>query len=739
MEGQNTSNCYIPKKVTKANPQDITLGKTTCLQHMPVMMYSINPAGEIVDVSDIWLEKMGYERGEVVGRKSADFLSPDSRKMAVIKWLPELFNDDFCRDIPYTFVKKNGEIFEVLLSANSERDEEGVLLHSYAVLIDATERNRFENELYASELRYRSMIKGMLNGFALHEIICDKNGQPVDYRFLEVNSAFERIVGHTADQLVGRTVLEVLPNTESFWIETYGQVALSRQSIHFENFSTELQRHFDVLAFSSFERQFAVVITDITNRKHTEIKINHSEELFRRTFDQSPIGAAMVSLDYRFIKVNKELCQITGYQAEELLNLRFPDISYADDLALDLKQAEELAQGLIDQYQMDKRYICKDGKHVWVRLSVRLIRDNRGTPLYYLPMMVNINHRKKLEEEKDIQLELFRLINKDNDLKEMVESILSFLKKRSEVDAIAIRLRQGNDFPYYKTVGFPKEFVRRENSLKCFNYKHRQASQGRDQADLECMCGCVINGLYDISLPFFTNGGSFCTNSTSMLLSQSDTLQMPCGIRKHCNEAGYESVLLVPLRVGENTLGLIQFNHKEKNYFTSEFVLLMERLTSHISVAAIQRLAEENLKSKQAELEEMNAALKVLIRSREEDLLEHDRGILINIHQLILPCIERLKLGSLDIQQKSQLHILESNLKTITSPFAKKLSSANSALTPSLLQVADMIKKGLSNKEIAILLGISVKSVETYRKRIRERLHLKNSKINLRAHLINID
>lgn len=719
--------------------KDTASNKTSYLQSMPAMMHSINQAGEIIDVSNIWLEKMGYERGDVLGRKSVDFLSMDSREMAINRWLPEFFNTGFCRDIPYTFVKKNGEILEVLLSAGSERNEEGAFLHSCAVLIDVTERNRLGNELCASELRYRSMIKGMLNGFALHEVICDEMGQPVDYRYLETNSAFDRIMGRTADQIIGRTVLEVLPKTETYWIETFGQVALSRQSIHFENFNAELQRHFDVLAFSPAERQFAIVITDITERKHNEIKINQSEELFRRTFDQSPIGAAMVGLDYRFLKVNQELCRITGYQAEELLNLRFPDITCADDLHLDLKQAEELAQGLIEQYEMDKRYIRKDGKPVWVRLSARLIRDNQGTPLYFLPMMVEIDDHKRLEEEKEIQLELFRMIIENSDLKTMAKRILTFLKNWSGVDAIAIRLQRGNDFPYYATVGFPKEFIQRENSLKSWDFKKRQSAKKREQASLECMCGFVINKRCDTSLPFFTDGGSFCTNSTSLLLSQSDTIKMPPGVRNHCHEAGYESVLLVPLRVGENTLGLIQLNHKEKNRFTAEFVTLMEQLAGHISVAVIHRLAEENLKIKQAELEEVNAALNVLIRKREEDLLEHDRGILMNIHQLILPCVDRLKLGSLDISQKSQLDILQSNLKTISSPFAKKLYSVNSTLTPSLIQVADMIKKGLSNKEIASLLGISVKSVETYRKRIRERLHLKNSKINLRAYLINMD
>jgi DNA-binding CsgD family transcriptional regulator len=307
------------------------------------------------------------------------------------------------------------------------------------------------------------------------------------------------------------------------------------------------------------------------------------------------------------------------------------------------------------------------------------------------------------------------------------------------VEAIAIRLQQENDFPYYKTIGFPKEFTFQEYSLKNMDFKNIQVAQELDRASIDCLCGCVINGLYDASLPFFTKRGSFHTNSTSLLLSQFDKTKMPYGIRKHCNDAGYESVLLVPLKVGENRLGLLQLNHKKKNHFTESFISLMEQLAHHVSVALIHRLAEENLQAKQVELEEMNATLKVLIRNREEDLLEHDQELLNNINQLVLPCVDRLKIGSLNVRQKAQLNVLETNLKTITSPFIKNLSSKNSALTPALIQVADMIKKGHSNKEIAILLGITVKSVETYRKRIRERLHLINSKVNLRAHLMSMD
>ena len=494
------------------------------------------------------------------------------------------------------------------------------------------------------------------------------------------------------------------------------------------------------LVMLSGEKQVFVCMEDITDSKQNELKIIQNEKLFRRTFDQSPIGAAMVGLDHRFLKVNQELCRITGYQAVELEQLSFPDITFQDDLLLNLKQAGKLTQGQLDHYEMDKRYIRKDGTLTWVKLSVRLIRDSQGTPLYTLPMMVEINARKRLEEEKDIQLELLRLISEDSDLNTMISNLLSLLTKWFRADAIGIRIRQGEDFPYYKTIGFPEAFVHKEKQCKNPITKSREPGAETISTVANCICNCVINRLYNSSSPFFTRGGSFFTNSARHFLSQNGNCQQfhDSG-QTHCHISGYESVLLVPLRVGTNTLGLIQLNHKEKNHFTEELVLLLERLADNISVAVTQRLADERLKVKQAELEEMNITLKILIKNREEELQEHDREILANVRQLILPCVEQLKLGATDIKQKSQLNILESNLQTITSPFAKKLSSTDIALTPVLIQIADMIKKGLTSKEIARLQGVSVKTVDTYRKRIRARLKLQNSKTNLRAYLLNME
>jgi PAS domain S-box-containing protein len=125
-------------------------------------------------------------------------------------------------------------------------------------------------ELAQSEKRYRKLFDTMTEGFALHEIICDDQGRPCDYRFLQINPAFERLTGLKAVDLVGRTLYEVLPQSEGLWVERYGSVALTGQPAHFEEWSGPLGRHFEVSAFQTERGYFGVVFLDVTERKQAE-------------------------------------------------------------------------------------------------------------------------------------------------------------------------------------------------------------------------------------------------------------------------------------------------------------------------------------------------------------------------------------------------------------------------------------------------------------------------------------
>ncbi|MFB1496457.1 MULTISPECIES: PAS domain S-box protein [unclassified Thiocapsa] len=108
-------------------------------------------------------------------------------------------------------------------------------------------------------------------------MVCDAEGEPVDYRYLDVNPAFERITGLKAEDIVGRTVLEVLPGTEKHWIETFGKVALSGEPVVFENYAAELDKHFKLNAFSPAAGQFVSLFADITESKRAALQLAESE------------------------------------------------------------------------------------------------------------------------------------------------------------------------------------------------------------------------------------------------------------------------------------------------------------------------------------------------------------------------------------------------------------------------------------------------------------------------------
>ncbi|MBU1240587.1 PAS domain S-box protein [Myxococcota bacterium] len=122
------------------------------------------------------------------------------------------------------------------------------------------------SDLAHSEKKYRSLFEAMLSGFAHHKIICDKEGNPVDYRFLSVNPAFESLTGLRAEKLIGKTVLEVMPETEPHWIQRYGSVALSGKPAHFEEFSGALDKHYRISAFSPAKGEFACIFQDVTEQ-----------------------------------------------------------------------------------------------------------------------------------------------------------------------------------------------------------------------------------------------------------------------------------------------------------------------------------------------------------------------------------------------------------------------------------------------------------------------------------------
>jgi diguanylate cyclase (GGDEF)-like protein/PAS domain S-box-containing protein len=221
--------------------------------------------------------------------------------------------------------------------------------------------------------------------------------------------AFGRMLGYAPQEVVGKmNVLDyvhpddlphVLEETEKALSE--GGVATNRTEYRFRHKDGSwrwVESAGTYLLDDPHVKGVVVQTRDITERKRTEEALREAEERFRRSFDDAAIGMALVGTDGRFLRTNRSLCDMLGYREVELLGKTFQDITHPDDLDADLDQRRRTLLGEVRTYQMEKRYFHKEGQVVWVLLSVSLVHDEEGEPLYFVSQVQDISERKVLEE-----------------------------------------------------------------------------------------------------------------------------------------------------------------------------------------------------------------------------------------------------------------------------------------------------------------------------------------------------
>lgn len=164
----------------------------------------------------------------------------------------------------------------------------------------------------------------------------------------------------------------------------------------------------------------------------------------------------------------------------------------------------------------------------------------------------------------------------------------------------------------------------------------------------------------------------------------------------------------------------------------------LDSLKRQMSLDEKLKAREKELQIKTSNLEEVHAALKVLLNHKDEDRKELEEKILLNMKWLVLPYLDKMKKSGLNERQETYRYIVESLLKEITSPFLRKLTSQDLTLTPTEIQVANLVKEGKTTKEVAELLNSSTRAVEFHRENLRAKIGLKNKKINLRSYLLSL-
>jgi PAS domain S-box-containing protein len=364
-------------------------------------------SGRFIDVNETMVRMFGFHsKAEALSKSVSDISYGEeqpttTRALSLVKKAstegPQIF-EWLCQ-------KMDGKTFwaEVVLNRFMIAGKYRVL----SVVRDISERKRIEEALNQSIEHYRLLFEEMIEGFALHEIILDTRGTPVDYRFLDVNPAFETLTGLKKESLIGHTVKEVMPGTEDYWIEKYGNIALHGGDLQYENYAGELGKWFEVTAYCPKFGQFVTVFEDITNKKMGALALKESEEQFRSTFEQTSIGMCIVSVDGIFLRINKAFCHLLGYTEDELLGKSVKTITHPDDYRITEEQLQQPVQTKNQNLLFEKRYISKSGNVIYAAISSTLILDSNGNPRHFVTQIQDISEKKRTEEALQLRDKIF--------------------------------------------------------------------------------------------------------------------------------------------------------------------------------------------------------------------------------------------------------------------------------------------------------------------------------------------
>jgi len=292
---------------------------------------------------------------------------------------------------------------------------------------------------------------------------------------------------------------------------------------------------------------------------------------------------------------NENKVKMLGYSKNDFKDAdykAFTSLVHPDDYDKTMQAMRDHLEGIKKEYNVEYRIKAKDGTYKWYYDKGSIVkRDQKGNPLIVKGVVIDISNLKISENLEKLSNKILDRLNKSGEKVNQIRDIIFLIKKFNNYEAVGIRIKEGDHYPYFETNGFLGNFLKKTEHF-CKNNLKKESKT----LLYECMCGKVISGKTDLTIKNFTNFGSFWTNNLSKLLEENPKNIQKFFSRNNCINSGYNSLALIPIRTENEIIGLIQINDKRKNIFSDESIRTLELVGSSIGLAFARDEAIKKIK-----------------------------------------------------------------------------------------------------------------------------------------------
>ena len=475
---------------------------------------------------------------------------------------------------------------------------EEALRHSHELMRYVIEHNRSAVAVHDRDLRYIYVSQSYLN----------------DYKLKEKN-------------IIGKHHYDVFPDLPQKWRDAHrkalaGEVTCADDDPYIRQDGSVEWTRWECRPWYEADGSIGgiIVYTDIINdRKRAAQALQESEARYSSLFENMVDGFAYCRMlydngqprDFVYLAVNAAFHNLTGLKdvVGKKVSEVIPGILESDPELLE-RYARVASTGRAERFEY---YLA--AMKMWFNLSVYSTGEGCFVAVFEI-----ITERKQEEAYRLLANKVLTIVNSPLDFTDSIRKILEVIKQTTGVDAAGVRLRSGEDFPYFVEAGFSNDFLLKENTLVVRDAAGGICRGPDGKVSLECTCGLVISGKTDPANPLFTPGGSCWTNNSLPLLELPADKDPRLHPRNQCIHDGYNSVALIPIRTRNEIVGLLQLNGRKKNCFTIKTIEALEEIARRIGDALMRMQAEETLRAAKEEAEAATRAKSYFLANMSHEI-----------------------------------------------------------------------------------------------------------------------